>query len=46
MDRLDLIQLQISNMKLSLIEQRLTLREMMSEIKRLERYFETKKEDK
>ncbi|WP_240371488.1 hypothetical protein [Anoxybacteroides rupiense] len=44
MNRLDLLLLQVSNMKLNLLEQRLVLREMMSDIKRLERYLSEKEE--
>ncbi|HZG59375.1 MAG TPA: hypothetical protein VEY68_02565 [Anoxybacillus sp.] len=45
MNRLDLLSLQVSNMKLNLLEQRLIIRDMLSEIKHLEQYLASK-EDK
>jgi|GEM_PF-5971982 len=42
MKNLDLLQLRVSNMKLNLILQQMIVRDMLSDIKRLEHYLESK----
>ncbi|GGJ77150.1 hypothetical protein GGR02_003026 [Anoxybacillus voinovskiensis] len=44
MNRLDLLFLQVSNIKLNLLEQQMITRDVKNELKRLERYIQTKEE--